>query len=169
MLTSSFRSIVALSALAIVGLIQAGCGEGRKDVSSQVVEGNGFLFAAPAGWDVTRSARQLAAAGEKPALVSVQVFPLTRAYRPALFEQASRELDRVAGDLARGLGGSVSSARTVTIDGARARQYELRYRDLLQEITFVLSGRREYQLLCRRKADAEGDACAQLVTSFRRA
>jgi hypothetical protein len=152
----------------IAGLIQAGCGEGRKDGSSQTVEGNGFFFAAPAGWEVTRDGRRkLAVKGKESSLVSVHVFPLAKAYTPALFSRASRELDAVADDLARGLGGTITSARTVTIDGGRARQYEVRYRDLLQEITFVLAGRREYQLLCRRKADDGHDACVQLVSSFK--
>jgi hypothetical protein len=167
MLTSSFRSILGLGALVVVGLIQAGCGEGPKHGSSKVVGGNGFLFAAPAAWRVTRDGRELTAAGEEPSLVSVQVFPLVKAYAPALFTEASRELDGVADDLARGLGGTVTSARTVIIDGGRARQYEVRYRDLLQEITFVLAGRREYQLLCRRKADDGHEACVQFVSSFK--
>jgi hypothetical protein len=159
----SFRSSL-VSAVVIVSIL-AGCGGGPKDQSPQVLEGNGFVFAAPAGWDVARNARELSASkGE--GLVSVRVFRLTRAYRPALFARASAELDRVARELAQGLKGRVTGQRTVIVDDRRARQYVVSYRGLLQVVTFVLVDRREYQLLCRRAADADDSACAGLVSSF---
>jgi hypothetical protein len=37
----------------------------------------------------------------------------------------------------------------------------------VNEITFVLDGRREYQLLCRRRASADGETCRAFVRSFR--
>jgi hypothetical protein len=44
--------------------------------------------------------------------------------------------------------------------------YTVTVGDHVDEYTFVLRGRREYQLLCRRKASNGDDACRQLLTSF---
>jgi len=173
MLTPSFRSILVVGALVIVGLIQAGCGGAGKDGSSQAVKGNGFSFEAPGGWEVARTGRRVSAGGGGPALVSVDVIPLVRPYRPSLFTRVTAELDRVARDVAKGLAkrcdcdATVTASRTVTVDGMRARQYDLRYGDLVQEQTFVLDDRREYLLTCRRKVNADRDACALLTASFR--
>jgi hypothetical protein len=161
----SFRSFILFGVA--LGSILAGCGGAATDQSPRVLGGNGFTFAAPAGWDVARRPGELSASGGKTDLVSVQVFRLTRPYRPALFGKAAVELDRVAGQLADGLDGHVTESRTVTVAGRRARQYVLAYRDLVQEVTFVLVDRREYQLLCRRMAKGDGGACVQLVSSFR--
>lgn len=147
--------------------ILAGCGGGTRSQSPQRLDGNGFTFAAPDGWEVARKGERLWATGGASDLVSVQVFRLTHPYRPELFAEATGELDQVAGELARGLAGRVTESRTVTVAGHRARQYVVAYRGLVQEVTFVLVGRREYQLLCRREAKGDGGACDQLVSSFR--
>ena len=48
------------------------------------------------------------------------------------------------------------TSRTVKVGGTTARQYELAFTKngerLVEQITFVLRGRREYELLCRYKA-----------------
>ncbi len=147
--------------------ILAGCGGSGEGNSTQVLSGNGFSFAAPADWKVQRKARELAAAGREPELVSVSVFRLARPYRPEMFAKVVPELDRVAGDLAKGLGGGVVSSKTVGVVGRKARQYEIRYAGRVQVTTFVLSGRTEYQLLCRRTVDGDAAACGRLVSSFR--
>jgi len=84
------------------------------------------------------------------------------------------ELDRVAAELARELAGRVEASRTIVVGGSRARQYELGYtrggKSLVERITFVLAGQREYQLLCRweaAKAKPMRTPCAELVSSFR--
>ena len=51
-------------------------------------------------------------------------------------------------------------------DGVRSHSYTVTVGDHVDEYTFVLRGRREYQLLCRRKASHGDDACRQLLTSF---
>jgi hypothetical protein len=163
---TSFRLFPALYAAALAAIL-AGCGGGAGSESPQVLDGNGFSFSAPTGWKVTRKERELAASDGRTDLVSVQVFPLTHRYRPALFDAATGELDRVAGRLASGLDGKVARSTTVTVAGHRARQYVLAYRGLVQEVTFVLVDRREYQLLCRRASDADAAHCAALVRSFR--
>ena len=137
-----------------------------------MVSGRGFVIAVPAGWDVKRTAGQVSAAkGEE--LVSVRTVALKRVYRAALAAGTARELDRVAAEVARGLNGKVTTtcSRCPAPPAARGvaltRGYDIRYGDLLQQITFVLVDKREYQLTCRRKHDADGAACAQLRSSFR--
>jgi hypothetical protein len=77
------------------------------------------------------------------------------------------ELDRVAATLATRLGGKVTSSRTVTVGGRRAREYEIEHGGLVDRITFVLRGKRNFQLACRWRADdGEPDACARLSSSF---
>jgi hypothetical protein len=70
------------------------------------------------------------------------------------------------GQLAQQTGGKVSAPRTVTTDGVRSHSYTVTVGDHVDEYTFVLRGRREYQLLCRRKASHGDDACRRLLTSF---
>jgi hypothetical protein len=169
----------AEAALAALLLAFAGCG-GHSETQAvpRTVAGTGFRFSAPSGWHVEVRARSSSASPKPGAteLVSVSTFRLVREYRPELWTTAVAELDRVAGELASRLGGRVGATRTVVVDGRRARQYELDYtrdgKSLAQQITFVLAGRREYQLVCRwesSQSDAMRAPCAQLVSSFRRA
>jgi hypothetical protein len=112
---------------------------------------------------------QVAPKPASPELVSVSTFPLLHPYKASLFGAATRELDRDARQLAKRLGGTVAKSSTVTLDGVKSRQYELDYRsggtDYRQRITFVLLGKREYQLLCRWTGD-EPSACPQLEKTF---
>ncbi len=51
--------------------------------------------------------------------------------------------------------------------GRRARSYRVDYgAGKTQQIAFVLVGRIEYELLCRRKTTEPEDACKQLFSSF---
>ena len=77
-----------------------------------------------------------------------------------------RELDGVVDRLAAQQKGRVASRETATIAGRKARSYRVDYDGKVQEIAFVLEGRREYQLLCRRAADGDGGACRVLRESF---
>jgi hypothetical protein len=147
-------------------LILAGCG-GSGEEKPQVARGEGFLFHAPGGWTVAHGKDSVRASHGDVDLVSVRRFQLVKAYRPALFAAASQELDRVAAQLARQLKGRVAAQQTTTVGGLKTRTYRVEYGDQAQEITFVLDGRREYQLLCRRKADGDDGACKQLVRTFR--
>jgi hypothetical protein len=149
----------------LAALILAGCG-GDGSSEPQVVRGNGYRFQAPSGWEVTRTLRQAAAADGEIDRVEVTTFRLMRPYRPALFAAAAKELDGVAGKLARELKGKVTSEGTVRVFGRPSRTYRISYDGRTQELTFVLDGRREYQLLCRREADGGRDACAMLVRTF---
>ena len=135
--------------------------------AGQAVSGAGFTFQAPTGWTVKTAPTSAIATRDKDTLVSVTVLPLVKRYRPALFLRAARELDRVAGDLAKQLGGQVISSRSVIAARGRAREYEIEHAGLVDRITFVLRGKREYQLTCRwRQSAGEPGACAQLVSTF---
>ena len=99
--------------------------------------------------------------------IEVQTFRLVRPYRAELFAAASRELDAVARNLAVQLRGRVTSRATTEVAGRDARAYRIDFGERVDEITFVLDGRREYQLLCRRPAAADGTTCKAFVKSFR--
>ena len=150
-----------------VGVL-AGCGGGKAAPSLQSVSGNGYRFAAPAGWRVTHSPR-MASAAKGQELVSVTVFTLGRPFRPGLWEKTVPELDRLASQLAARVGGRVTKLEGGTLAGHRSRSYDIAFTEagkaLVERIGFVFSGRREYQLLCR---FSSGDsACRDFRTSFR--
>ncbi len=134
------------------------------------LQGDGYRFVAPGGWTVTRTGTSVAATHGSEA-ISVTTFRLTRPYRATLWKQAVTELDGVAAKLAAELHGTVATSRTVKVGAATARQYELAFTKdgerLVEQITFVLRGRREYELLCRFKAGKDEPACARLLVSFR--
>jgi hypothetical protein len=167
------RKRSALLVLA-AALALAGCGGGgggsttsAQSTGGQEVKGTGFAFHAPKDWTVKTAATSAIASEDKDTFVSVTVLPLVKPYRPALFMRAARELDRVADDLAKQLGGQVVSSNTVIAAKARARQYEIEHDGLVDRIIFVLHGKREYQLTCRwPKANGRPAACDQLAASF---
>ena len=140
----------------------------------QELTARGARFSVPNGWQVTRTRTTVSAApgGQTDTLVSVSTFRLLRRYTPELWGRVVPELDRAAGQLARQLAGTLRASRTVTVAGDRAREYELSFRregrDVRERITFALRDQREYELLCRWRADvAEPVACSALVESFR--
>jgi hypothetical protein len=151
--------------LVAVGIL-AGCG-GAGGGGTQPVSGDGYRFAAPVGWTVAQTARSAAASRGAVNRLEVQTFRLVRPYRAELFAAASRELDRVAGDLAAQLRGRLTGRATTEVAGRDARSYRIDYDSRVSEITFVLDGRREYELLCRRPAAADGATCSAFVKSFR--
>jgi len=173
MIARSFRSVAARlipgsyrakqTLPLVAALILAGCG-GSPPAKPQVVRGAGYRFAAPAGWHVHRT-RLAVTAQRQAALVQVSTFPLVKEYRPALFAAVSRELQTRMRQVALQMGGTVSDVGEVTSGGVRSHVYRVEAGGLVDEYTFVLVGRREYQLLCRAKQ--AGDAtCSQLQTSF---
>ncbi|HZR91104.1 MAG TPA: hypothetical protein VFA44_01705 [Gaiellaceae bacterium] len=170
------RLLTRAGACALLAAALAGCGGGGGGgvPAEQTVRAAHFRFAAPADWKTTRTAHSVSLGPKaSPAeLVSVSVFPLIRAYTPALFPKVVGELDRTAATLAADLGGKVERGETVQVAGIRSRQYVLAYSrdgsDLRQRLTFVLRGKTEFQLLCRWAASgSEPEACARLTESFR--
>jgi plasmid stabilization system protein ParE len=150
-------------------LAAAGCG-GSGATKTQALTGADFGFSAPGGWAVKRTAQMVEAARGDRA-VSVTVFTLKRAFTPQLWPEVVPELDRVAASLADQLRGRAGTGTTVTLAGHRARSYEISFRrdnrDFVERITFVLDGKREFQLLCRYPAGTDEPACAALGSSFR--
>jgi hypothetical protein len=144
--------------LALLFILSA-CGGGTKTppLSTRLVRGPGFSFAAPGGWRTTRTQHAVASSGGG-AQVSVTTYTLQKAYRPALFAAAARELDRVASQLAAEAGQKLTERETVEVAGRKIRAYRFG----TMRIGFVLVGRREYQLLCRQP----GAACTLLFDSF---
>jgi hypothetical protein len=145
--------------------ILAGCG-GVGSGGTQEVPGSGYRFRAPEAWSVTRASATTAASSGSVDLVQVQTFRLVKPYRPELFAAASRELDRVAGQLARQLAGRIVSSTSAEVAGRDSRTYGIEYHDRVDEITFALDGLREYELLCRRAAASDGTTCRRFVGSF---
>jgi hypothetical protein len=133
-----------------------------------VVRGEGFSFEAPADWTVVRDGNVTAVAKGAVDRVEVSVFQLVKPYRPALFEAAARELDGVASRLAKQQPGQgrVVSSETVRAAGRKARAYRIEYSGKALELIFVLKGRQEYLLTCRRDAAGDDSACTQLVETF---
>ena len=143
-------------------------------VATKQVTGPGFAFSVPAGWRVSHTDRSAKAqSGDaRPAIVFAAAYRLGKAYAPAQFEAAAKELDGVAAKLAAAAGGTVTSSETTTVDGMKVRAYRFTatahggsYAD---RVAFVLHGKREVQLLCQAPAGASdpGGACALLFSSF---
>jgi hypothetical protein len=147
--------------LLAVALILAGCGGGGSS-NWQQVRGDGFQYNASAEWTVDGTAATKGPVNR----VEVLVFRLLRPYDPARRAATSRELDRVADGIAAQLKGSVSSRRSLELGGLDARSYAIAFDGKIEQITFVLQDRREYQLLCRRSASTDDASCAELLRSF---
>ena len=129
------------------------------------LSGAGFRFQAPKDWSA-KSAPKVARATSDGELVQVSTFPLVKPYTDALFTKVERELHARMQTLAQQTGGTVTGQRTVTAAGIRSHAYDLTVADHVDEYTFVLRGKREYLLLCRRRARGDRSFCEQLVTSF---
>jgi hypothetical protein len=160
----SYRSFRNLGLLTVV--ILAGCGSSTSE-KTQTIKGNGFRFEAPVGWAVVRKGPSVAAVNGSVDRVEVMRFRLEKLYRPALFAAAAHELDGVAARLAGQLGGRLADQATSQVGGRKARTYTIEYGPgKTQQIAFVLDGRDEFQLLCRRASSAADADCARLFTSF---
>ena len=94
------------------------------------------------------------------------VLPLARAYSPALFAKVQPEIERVATGLKDKLHATLAG-RTLQVAGEQAWQYDLKSGDTAWQVTFVLRGKREFQLYCRRGTGDSNAPCKQLVSSFR--
>jgi hypothetical protein len=167
MLVTSFRVVPGrlLPALLVSAVIFAGCGGSGADQHAQTINGRGFRFDAPAGWTVQRAGRMVSASNDGE-LVQVATFALLKPYTPELFDRVERELRLRMRQVASQTGGTVSGSSTVTAGGIRSHAYEVSAGDQVDEYTFVLQGRREYQLLCRRRTSSGSDVCNQLVKTF---
>ena len=158
---------MTLAPIALAGaLFLAGCGSSPKKVEAPLrVSGQGFHFSAPAGWPVRRAGSQVTV-GSGSALVQVSTFPLVKAYDPSLFTAVAGELAVRMRALAAGEKGRVDGTSTVVVAGIRAHVWRIAVGDHVDEYTFVLTRRREFQLLCRRLPHGDDAPCLQLVQTF---
>jgi hypothetical protein len=145
----------------VVSLILSGCGGGGS--AKQAVTGAGFSFEAPAGWVAT--SRGSASNGAVD-LLEVRTFTLLKPYRHARLAGAVRELDDVIERIAKKLDARVTSRQTRTVARRDARSYRLEYDGKLQEITFVLDGTLEYELICRLARGEDDTACSEQRRTF---
>jgi hypothetical protein len=156
--------------LAMCGL--AGCGGSSAATGTQgwqTVGGAGYTFEAPAGWKVQRAKNRVSVTRGSE-LVEISTFPLVKAYGDKLFGPVAKELRSRMEEVARQTGGTLSTLPAATADGVRSHAFEVTAGDQIDEYVFVLSGMREYLLLCRRtssKSDGS-EFCDRLVTSFAR-
>jgi hypothetical protein len=157
----SFPGVARAKLLLAVPLILAGCA-GGGNVNWQQVEGDGFVYNAPADWTVAEGAATDGAVDR----VEVLVFRLVRAYDPARRAATERELDGVAAGIAAQLKGTVTQRRSLQVAGLDARSYAIAFVGKTEQITFVLHEQREYELLCRRPAGGDDTPCAELLRSF---
>ena len=147
-------------------LILAGCGGSSEPKARyQPVVGSGFSFEAPAGWRIEHVAGRTSATSDSQ-LVQVATFPLAHPYTDALFGAVANELRARIKTVATETGGVLGGTRTVKAGGIRSHVYDMKVGDHVDEYTFVLRGKREYQLLCRRRSAKSDAVCARLITSF---
>ena len=125
----------------------------------------GVHFQAPHAWTVTR-AKAKVTAKDGSDYVEVTTFPLVRSYDPSLFGPVRGELDSRMTTVAGQSSGTVTAHRTVTVAGIKSHAYDVTAGGRVETYTFVLRGKREYQLLCRRKSSSGDGFCKQLVSSF---
>jgi len=152
----------------LAGSILAGCGGGghSNPSAAHTVTGPGFAFGVPDGWQVRRAAGRVTAANGVQ-LVEVATFPLQKRYDGKLFDAVATELSARMSTLARQTGGKVSTGSPVTVAGIRSHTFSVVGGDTVDQYVFVLRGKREYQLLCRRKASGSDGVCRALLASFR--
>ena len=131
----------------------------------QIVRGSDFHFEAPAGWKVGTGATVSAANGPVD-LLQVKTFMLLKPYRHALLAGAVRELDADLVRIAAEQKARIVARQTTKVAGNDARSYTLSYDGKLQQMTFVLDGSREFQLICRRSAGDDDTPCVQLLATF---
>jgi hypothetical protein len=176
MLVESFRLVTARliprpsrckqALISVLVLILAGCGgSSAAKPRWQRVSTREFAFQAPRGWQVARHGTQTIARDGNE-LVQVSAFPLVRTYSADLFGKVETELRARMSAVARETGGRLGGHGTVTAAGIRSHRWEVRAGDHVDEYVFVLRGKREFQLLCRRQSSSSSDVCDRLVSSF---
>ena len=102
------------------------------------------------------------------ALVSVTTYPLLKASDPELFDEAAAELDRSVKKLVQQADGTLVETKTTKVAGRQVREYRYVAKGFATRLGFVLEGKREWQLLCRARAedDDPDGACKLLFETF---
>lgn len=148
----------------LVPLILAGCGGSgahKQPQAWQTVHVASARFQVPKGWAVV-TGRTGANASKDHQLVKVDTFPLARAYTPKLFTKVESELAVRMAAVAAKTGGTLQGHSVVEAGGIKSHSYDVKVGPRVDTYTFVLRGKREYQLLCT----SDANVCAHLVSSF---
>jgi hypothetical protein len=158
-----------VAASIVTPVILTACG-GSAAPKTQIVQGAGFRFEAPSAWKVARTSQGVTAS-EGVGLAQVLVYPLVKPYDPAKFAAVTTELDQRAEQLAGQLkAGKVVDKATTRMADRKVRSYRLEFDEhgagRTEEIAFVLQGKTEYFVLCRREPKASDADCARLFSSF---
>jgi hypothetical protein len=169
-LSGSFRLLAKVIFPVALLFILAGCGgsSGNEQADTKTVPGAGFTFETPAAWTVGHGRNAVTSRNGGGALVSVTAYPLLKPYDPALFDQVAAELDRTVGKIASGAKGSVVERKTTEVADRKIRAYRFVANGFASRLGFVFEGKREWQLLCRARAedDDPDGACKLLFDSF---
>jgi hypothetical protein len=168
-LGGSFRLLARVCLpLALVFILSA-CGgsTATETAATKAVTGPGFRFDAPPGWKVGRPDDAVEAVNGS-ALVSVTTYKLLKPYDAAMFDRVTAELDGSVAKLAKQAKGTVVERKTSEVDGRKIREYRYVAKGFATRIGFVFEGKREWQLLCRARAedDDPDGACKLLFSSF---
>jgi hypothetical protein len=176
MLAESFRLVTARliprqsrckQALVLFALlILAGCGgSGHAKVQWETIRSVGFRFQAPGGWS-HHTRKGIVTAAQDSELEQVAAFPLAKTYTPTLFAKVQPELMTRMKAVAAQTHGRLTGRDVVTAAGIKSHRFDVTVGDHVDQYTFVLRGKREYQLLCRRKSGDSSQFCERLVASF---
>jgi predicted Zn-dependent protease len=160
------RAVLPLALLFILSAC-GGSTAPQPAATAKVVTGAGFRFSVPDGWKVAQSGAAVTARNGD-ALVSVTPYTLLKPYDPSVFGRVADELDRSVANLAKQAKGTLVEKKTIKVDGRRIREYRYVARGFASRLGFVFEGKKEWQLLCRSRAeepDPDG-ACALLFDSF---
>ncbi|HZQ83104.1 MAG TPA: hypothetical protein VFB25_14105 [Gaiellaceae bacterium] len=178
MLAESFRLVTARliprpsrckqAALLLPLLILAGCGGSGhpKAARWETISTDSFRFQAPHGWP-WHTRQGIVAASNDSELVQVAPFPLAKTYTTALFGKVQRELMTRMRTVAQQTDGRLTGRNDVTVAGIKSHLYDVTVGDHVDEYTFVLRGKREFQLLCRRKKSNAAPFCEHLLATFK--
>jgi hypothetical protein len=168
-LGGSFRLLArAVLPLALLFILSACGGSGAPEAAAtKVVQGPGFRFDTPVGWQVSRPEGAVTVRNGS-ALVSVTTYKLLKAYDPERFDAVAAELDRSVKKLVQQADGSLVESKTTEVDGRDVRDYRYVAKGFATRLGFVFEGKREWQLLCRARAedDDPDGACKLLFDTF---
>jgi hypothetical protein len=159
------RAVLPLALLFI--LSACGGSTASEPPPTKPVAGPGVRFDAPAGWRIVRAGDAVSARSGN-AIVSVTAYRLLKAYDPAMFDRAAAELDRSVAKLASQAKGTVVEKKTTQVAGRKIRDFRYVAKGFATRLGFVFEGKREWQLLCRARAedDDPDGACKLLFDSF---
>lgn len=156
------RAILTLAVAALLALLAVGCGAaGDESFSSN---DHPLSFDHPGDWTVTRTAEGAGGANDVVTVALDQPYDQVTLSRFTMKKSLPKgengyrsEVDRIVARLTRAAGGKHSDAKVVRYGGMPGYQYLLSYsaggQQLQNLITFLFSGRDEFQIACQSTAE----------------